>query len=258
MSLVFAGIIPHSPVTLPHIHPTKQADITQTMGALKELEGELYVMQPDTIMIISPHAPMAEAAFAINLAPQFSGHFQEFGDITSSYQWHCDVELISKIREYIDAHGGEKVIVLSQPLLDYGATIPLVHVTGHLPKVKIVPLSICLGSIEQHFRFGQILRSVVTASNKRIALLASTDLAQADNAAAASFDYTVQKSVQQQDYQAMIALQPALIQAAEADRAQKTLAIFFGALNAVVATSKILSYQRPYGTGLLVTQFNLI
>lgn len=265
MSLVFAGIVPHSPITLPSLAAAKAAVLQHTSEALKEIEGELYVMQPEVLFLISPHAPMANESFSVNLAPQFSTNFEEFGDRTQ-FACHCDIELISKIREYADSGSGPAVNLINQPELDYATAVSAYHLTQHMPQAKLVPLSLSRLGIDEHYRFGQALRYVAMQSNKRIALIASAELAHTLNEhsphqyhpAGATFDKAVIDIIQQGDLTQLQNLNLELAESAQAVNEFKALVVLSGALAELKTGSKILSYETGTGIGLLVAQFNLI
>ncbi|MFA6474599.1 MAG: class III extradiol dioxygenase subunit B-like domain-containing protein [Patescibacteria group bacterium] len=257
MSLVFAAIVPHSPSTLPGMNGD-QAGLTNTRTALKELEGEFYVMQPDTIFVLSPHAPMSEASFAVNLSPDFICTYEDFGDAQTSIKLHGDIELVSKIREYADAHR-QPVHSITQPELDYGAAVALYHLTQHLPSVKIVPVSLAHLGVEQHYAFGQLLRSVALQSNKRIACIASVELGHAmTDPAGKAFADRIMKTIQSGDLTQLQSLNLDLAESAQAVNEFRTLVLLSGALSEAKVRANILSYEVVHDSGLLVAQFNLI
>lgn len=268
MSLVFAAIVPHSPSTLPDMKaPGEQLD--KTRAALKELEGELYVMQPDTILLVSPHAPMNQACFSVNFSPEFICTYEDFGDATTSLRLHGDVEFISKIREYADEHqntGGCPVNVITQPELDYGSAVALYHLTQHLPSVKIVPVSLAQMGIEDHYKFGQMLRSVALKSNKRVAIICSAELGHTltvdsghdYHPAGEAFDQAVLAAIKSGDLTQLQSLNLELAESAQSVNEFRTLVLLSGALSNAGIQSQILSYEVGQGSGLLVAQFSLI
>lgn len=266
MPLVFASIVPHSPITIPSIGKEKSETIVKTLAGVKELEGELYVMQPDTLFVISPHAPTAETSFSVNLAPEFTADFREFGDMEINLRFPCDIELISKIREYADSHNSSLVNVISQTNLDYGSAVALYLLTKHVPKVKIVPISVSLLDAKAHYEFGAMLRSVAMQTNKRVAIIASTELAHNIGDASAdgyhpdskTFDSKIQEMVTTGDLATILKLNSALVENAQAVGALKTLSMVFGAIDGMGHDARILSYERPLGFGLLIAEFNLI
>lgn len=268
MSLVFAAIVPHSLSTLPMMEaPGEQLD--KTRASLKELEGELYVMQPDTILLVSPHAPMNQACFSVNFSPEFICTYEDFGDATTSLRLHGDIEFVSTIREYADEHqddGGCPVNVITQAELDYGSAVALYHLTQHLPAVKIVPVSLAQLSIEEHYKFGQMLRSVALKSNKRIAIISSAELGHTITADSAhgyhpggeTFDKIVLDAVRSGDLTQLQSLNLELAESAQSVNEFRTLVLLSGALANAGMQSQILSYEVVHGSGLLVAQFSLI
>lgn len=264
MSLVFAAIVPHSPSTLPNVHGQSE-QLKATLGAMKDLEGELYVMQPDTIFLISPHAPMSEAAFSVNLSPEFICTYEDFGDANTSLRLHGDVELVSKIREYADQHN-QAVNVITQPELDYGSAVALYHLTQHLPTVKIVPISLAQLSIEEHYAFGQLLRSVAQQSNKRIALVSSAELGHTLSAdsqhgyhpAGEAFNKAILDCIKGGDLTQLQSFNLELAESAQSVNEFRTFVLLSGALGGARVQASVLSYEVDHGSGLLVAQFSLI
>lgn len=264
MSLVFAAIVPHSPSTLPNVQGGN-GQLKTTLIALKDLEGELYVMQPDTIFLISPHAPMSEAAFSVNLSPEFICTYEDFGDADTSLRLHGDIELVSKVREYADQHQ-QPVNVITQPELDYGAAVALYHLTQHLPTVKIVPISLAQLGVEAHYHFGQMLRSVAQQSNKRIALVSSAELGHTLSAdsvhgyhpAGETFDQAILDCIRSGDLTQLQSFNLELAESAQSVNEFRTLTLLSGALGGARVQASVLSYEVDHGSGLLVAQFNLI
>ncbi len=264
MSLVFAAIVPHSPSTLPTVRGNGE-QLQSTLAAMKELEGELYVMQPDTIFLISPHAPMSEAAFSVNLSPEFICTYEDFGDANTSLRLHGDIELVSKIREYADQHS-QSVNVITQPELDYGSAVALYHLTQHLPTVKIVPISLAQLGVEDHYAFGQLLRSVALQSNKRIALISSAELGHTLSAdsvhgyhpAGEAFNKTILDCIRGGDLTQLQSFNLELAESAQSVNEFRTFVLLSGALGGARVQASVLSYEVDHGSGLLVAQFSLI
>ncbi len=266
MPLVFASIVPHSPVTIPSIGKEKSEVISKTLAGIKELEGELYVMQPDTLFVISPQAPTAETSFSINLAPEFTADFREFGEMDINLRFPCDIELVSKIREYSDSHNSSVVNVISQTHLDFGSAVALYLLTKHVPKIKIVPISVSLLDAKAHYEFGRMLRSVAMKTNKRVAIIGSTELAHnigekspdGYHPDSKTFDAKIQDMIHTGNLNTILKLNLGLVENAQAIEALKTLSMVFGAIDGMGHDARILSYERPLGFGLLVADFNLI
>src|SRR5262245_47834651 len=64
--IVFAAIVPHSPLLLPSIGKDKSEALAKTIAAYKEIEEALYLSKAETIVMISPHAQAYPDAFSEN------------------------------------------------------------------------------------------------------------------------------------------------------------------------------------------------
>lgn len=264
MSLIFGAIVPHPPIIIPEVGADNLQKVEKTVAAMKELEGELYVMQPDVLVVISAHAPMSEEAFSLNLSPDFKGNLKEFGDQKTELKFACDIDLISKFKEKAD---DERIPLNmnSSSELDHGLTVPLYYLTQHLPQIKIVPVSYSMLDYQAHFDFGNIIRRVAQESNKRIAIIASGDLSHrlTQDAPAGfspegkAFDEKLQQALKEKNVKDILKFNPKLVQEA-GECGLRSIIILLGALNELNYDVRQLSYEGPFGVGYLVTQFSLI
>lgn len=250
MSLVFAAITPYLPSLLEERLPES---LTKIQAALKELEGELYVMQPDVLFLISPLAPMAKDAFLINLANEY---------VTDTAKYACDIELVSKLREYADSHTYGSANIINQIVLDHGSAVPLYALAKHLPHVRVVPISLSLGTIKEHYRFGHVLRHVANESNKRIALIGSLQLSMRHqttiNPEADTYDKMILDGLQEQDFDKILKINASIVDSAQAMYSQKVLAMILGTFGDIRVSPKILAYEQAIGASHVVVQFTLI
>lgn len=255
MPLVFAAIIPHAKTTLPP-HQEVGNVLERTREAIKELEGELYVMQPDTLFVVSPHAVSSDKSFSINLAPQFQC---DCGGGVTSFQKGCDLELVSKIREYVDREEHNlPVNIITQPELDYGTAIALYHLSQHMPAVKVIPVSLSQLSLKEHFQFGEALRYVATQSNKRVAIIASAELGHTTIPKGAAFAKMVTDILMSGDLKRLLEINMDLSESAKSFDELKTLVVLAGALSQMNVKPRILSQENYKGCDFVVAQFTLI
>lgn len=263
MALIFSAIAPHPPLIIPTIGLGNTAKVKNTIAAMQELEGDLYVAQPDTIVIISPHGPMLSEAFSLNLANNYSTNFKEFNANANQSEllFKCDMELLSKIKEAADGNK-TPVNITSQAVLDHGSAIPLYFLTQHLPNVKILPISYSLLSYKEHFKFGSLLYKVFSESNKRIAIIASGDLSHrllpeapsGYSPTAKAFDDLLVKLLEQGKTKEILNINPVLIEEA-GECGLRSIIISLGALKKDNFKFIELSYELPFGVGYLVGEF---
>lgn len=257
MSLVFVGIVPHPPFLIPEIGKEKAEKLQKTRESMEEMEGDLYVLQPDTLFVISPHSPISPESFSLNLATHFESKFEEFGDQQTKCEINCDMQLVSQIKEAADYGDVDvPVNIITEPKVDHGVCIPLFYLTQHIPNVKIVPISVSQLSPEKHLEFGQLLRNVALESNKRIAIIASGDLSHSLSEESEhgmtpqgkTFDETVKKAIKNKSLSDIVKLNPEIVEKAH-ECGYRPMLILIGALEGSHYESKIDSYEAPFGTG---------
>jgi AmmeMemoRadiSam system protein B len=260
MSLIFSGISPHPPIIIPEIGGNDLKKAQKTISALKEMNGDLYVAQPEVILIISPHSQIMPEAYSLNLANEYVTNLKEFGYSKEEIKFKCEMELLSKIKESADEEN-IPVNIISQPKLDHGVAVPLYYLASHLEKIKIIPISFSLLNYESHYKFGKLLRKIILNSNKRIAIIASGDLSHRltkDAPAGYShdgmtFDNLLISYLEQNRSKEIMNINPQLIEGA-GECGLRSIIILLGVLNGSNYQFKKLSYEGPFGVGYLVAE----
>jgi len=257
MAVVFSGIAAHTPLLMPTIGKEAFAQLEKTKLAMQTLEQELYVTNPEIIVIISPHGDLLPDAMTINLASKYVSNFQEFGDLVTKLEWKTDIMLIDRIREDFKEKG-QPLVLGSTETIDYGVSVPLSYLTAHLPNVRIVPISVSQLDMKAHYEFGKHLKDELMSSTKRVAIIASLDMSQrvGENSPAGfsakgvSFDEKVIESLTKRPLE-VLDIDEAWTAEAQACGA-KVVAMMCGILDDVKHETKVLSYEKPFGAGYLV------
>jgi AmmeMemoRadiSam system protein B len=262
MSIVFSAIVPHPPLLIPSIGKENIAQLKITADAFKKLEENLYTSRVDTILIISPHGHVQSQAFSMNLSPEFSASFEEFGDFTTKLRFKGDVGLAHRIRENLETKAPLQLI--SQNALDYGSAVPLFLLAKSLPQVKIIPLYYSGLDLENHFKFGQLLNRELTYHKERVAVIASGDLSHRLSKEApagfspkgAKFDQKICELILKKQYSDIFLLNKKLITEAS-ECGLKSIAILLGIIDGIKHEPQKLSYEAPFGVGYLMINFKL-
>lgn len=263
MALVYAAIAPHSPVLMPNIGKSDLGKLERTRQALAELEQELYIAQPDTLLVISPHGNALPDALAINFNSSYVGDFSEFGDLASRPAWKAEIPLVNHIRE--DFKSKELPLVLSSSdSIDYGCAVPLTYLTAHLPNARVIPLLTTKLDMKTHYNVGRELKDEIMHSTKRVAVIASADLSPraADPSPAgfsprgAAFDEKIRQILQSGSPVSILDIDEPWVEESEACGA-KTLATLCGMLDDVHHTTRVISYEKPLGVGFIVASIKI-
>lgn len=261
MSLVFAAITPHPPLIIPAIGKEMTKKVAQTEKAFTQLEEDLYLSRPETLIIISPHGSYFKDSFTVNGCPEYETDLREFGDLTTKLKFKGDMQFASKLRQKTKG-GNFPAVMISEKFIDHGTAVPLYFLLRHLPALPILPLGFCALDWKTHLDFGYLLKDQIMNANKRIAVIASGDLshALANDAPAGfapegeKFDAKIQELLSSRNTAGMLNLDPGLVERA-AECGFRSFLILMGVLRGVNYTYKHLSYEAPFGVGYLTANF---
>lgn len=262
MSLAFSAVVPHPPILIPNIGKKNLKRLEATQKAYKKLAEKLAESKAETIIIISPHGPIQANAFTMNLNPQFTANFEEFGDFSTKLIWPGNIGLTHKIKEKMETIAPLQLI--SEENLDHGSTVPLYLLTQHLPQIKIIPLYYSGLDNKAHFKFGQLLKRNILVSREQIAVIASGDLSHRLTKEAPAgysnkgkkFDQKIIEYLLNNKSQDITNMDQKLITEA-GECGLRSIVILTGILDGIKHKPKLLSYEAPFGVGYMVMNFEL-
>lgn len=137
MSLIFASIIPNSPILLPTVGDfDMRENLKKTISAINIIKENLEKIKPDTIIIISPKINKFKDSFCINISEDFYGDFVEFGELKTNINLKGDIGLVLNMRE---DEKDEDIKLITQSKLDYELSVPLSFITQNI-KPRIIPI----------------------------------------------------------------------------------------------------------------------
>lgn len=261
--IVFAALTPHSPLLLPSVNKEKLSKVELTRRAMATLADELYAARPDTIVIISSHGTMYDDAFSINLHDEYAIDLSQFGDLTTHRGFEPDLQTIDRLQRSLRRRHFP-LTLSSDATLDYGAAVPLLMLTEHLPDVRIVPISYSGLPAKDHFNFGAALQEVLMNESKRIAVISTGDQSHALSADSPAgfakegveYDQAVQSSIVNLNPAALLKLDKKKIAKAK-ECSYQSLLILQGILEHLQYQPIVHSYEAPFGVGYLVVNFEL-
>lgn len=263
MPLVFSAIVPHSPLLMDRIGKTNRRKLAKTLRAYREIERLLYAAKPATLVVISPHAAQASSTLTVGVADTYAADFELFGDFHPPQTWVTDISLAHRLH-VADAPRDRDLPItfVHQPRVDYGVAVPLTLLTPHLPKVLTVTVHTALLSPEQHWQYGQHIGDVLRAAPERVAVIASADLSQSlpnqsgkRTGRGAAFDRQLLELLRKNDAAGVVKIDPRLVSAASCC-GFLPLVTLLGALDGCRSTPTVLSYEGPFGVGMLTAYFD--
>lgn len=261
--IVFSAIVPHSPLLIPAIGKENLNKLSATVQAMQALEKSLVEARPETIVVISPHGPVLPDAFSININSTYSCTMEEFGDFGTKLDCRSDFMLIDHLQRRLRA-AKIPFVLTSEEKLDYGVVVPLSYLTPRLPKFTIIPITNSALSMAEHHKFGIELKEELANSNKRIAVLASADLAHTLTKEAPggysphgkTFDEKIIELIKSRANEEFTQI-PDDISAGAKSCGLAPIVILAGIIGHIMYEPQILSYEAPFGIGHVVANLKL-
>lgn len=252
MSLIRAGIAPHSPILLPDSTNKYLVDLSLATKAFKKIMERLTQAKPDYLIIFSPHGVIFNKEFSLNIERSFTGSFEEFGDLINKYSLSGAVDLAAEI---IKIAKQQPLRAISVSELDYGTAVPL----AYLPQptnLQLLPIYSAGLSLLDHYNFGKLIGQLAQTRPERIAILASADLSHRLNRISPAgfhpkakwFDKRVLKAIEIKKIDELIALDEKLITDIT-ECGLKTILMLLGAISETVLEPEVLYYDSPVGVG---------
>lgn len=248
MSLVYSMFVPHPPILIPEIGQGEEHKCQATLDAYTEIARRLMLAEIETIILISPHAPLTKDGITLLIDDPVQGNFAQFGAPQLNFSWPNDPLLLTKLQEdLLD-------VIPIQESLDHGALVPLYFLQKGGWHGKVVLLGMPLAHPEEYgFHMGQILDNLPG----RYALVASGDLSHrlredgpyGYDPAGPEFDQAI-VNILQRDTSKLTNLSADLVHRA-GECGYRSLLL---ALAAKEGSPEVLSYEGPFGVGYLVAE----
>ena len=265
MALTTVALLPHSPLLIPEIGRANYSFLAKTVAAYEEIKNALKADPVDTIIIVSPHSAPQSDSFVLNVAPEMEINLQDFGFIPPKTIMSGDAFLADQITNALRPEFSLQLV--SENILDHGSAIPLYLLKGACPNAKIIIISPNDKlSLEDQWRFGERLRTVLTTNEKKIALIASGDLSHrlkkkspgGYSPKGAKFDNKLIEYLSDPltASENILKMDAKLIKDA-GECGLRPLLILLGIVNGSKWQPEVLSYQTDFGIGYLAMNFKL-
>jgi AmmeMemoRadiSam system protein B len=260
--------MPHPPIVIPEVGGAEVEHVDATLRSMRALGEKAAALDPETIVLLSPHSPLARYQMGISLAAEFKGSLAYFRAPQVRLRVPGDQDLARALMEEAEAHGIPAAATASPAEvvdLDHGVMVPLHFLaTGLGRQFKLVSLSFSYLGLEEHVRFGEAVGRVLIASPTRALYVASSDLSHrllrgapaGFDPRGAEFDHAVADAFAAGDWEALLTIEPGTVEAA-GECGYRSLAVLSGVIRSVEQAgmhtkNRLLSYEGPFGVGYLV------
>jgi MEMO1 family protein len=258
--LVFVGVAPHPPIMVPEVGGEHVFEVRASVDAMRDLTERIKACGAETVVLVSPHAPLERSTFVAYGGPRLRGDFANFRAPQAIVEAPVDEELLGAIQEAAAAER-YRVVVLEPQDVDHGTAVPLYFLLRNGWAGRLVALGYSFLSDEDHVLFGECVRRAVKLTGRPAAFVASGDLShRLKPGAPAGFD----PEARHFDEQVVAAFRSnAPGQIPRIDRGlrrragecgYRSMLVALGAASASAPDCEVISYEAPFGVGYLVAQ----
>ena len=259
-SLVFSGIAPHPPIMVPEVGRESIVDVQGSIDAMAKLTQRIIDSGAETVILISPHAPLEVDSFVAYRGPEVVGDFAKFNAADTYFAARVDEELLAAIKAAAAAKNFD-LAILPELELDHGTAVPLYFLLRNGWQGSVVTLGYSFLSNDDHLRFGTCIREAVDRIDRRVAFLASGDLSHrlkpqspaGYNPAAHLFDEQVVDALRMNAPEKIVDIDHGLRRLA-GECGYRSMLVALGASADLPVACEVLSYEAPFGVGYLVAQ----
>jgi MEMO1 family protein len=258
-SLVFAGIAPHPPIMVPEVGREAIADVRRSIDAMAALTERVIRSGAETVILISPHAPLEPDAFVAYDGPQLYADFSNFRAPTATVHAELDEELLKETTRTAAETAFEVVRIRGD--LDHGTAVPLYFLQRHGWHGRVIALGYSFLSNLDHLRFGNCIRAAIDKAGRRVAFIASGDLSHrlkpdapaGYNPRAHLFDEEVVDAIRSNSTRRIVTIDQELRRTA-GECGYRSMLVAIGVTQKLESRCEVISYEAPFGVGYMVAQ----
>lgn len=245
---------------VPEVGGGAAEEVRASIDAMRDFTERIIKSRAETVVLISPHAPLAPRAFVAYHEDKLYGSFANFRAPETEFEVTLDEEMLSAIRDAARERNYE-LLSLKGYELDHGTAVPLYFLLRNGWHGRVVALGYTFLSNEDHFNFGSCIRDAAATSEKPIAFVASGDLSHrlkpgapaGYNDTAHLFDEEVVAALRAHAPERIINIDQELRKTA-GECGYRSMLVALGVAEGLPENYEVLSYEAPFGVGYLVAQ----
>ncbi|AFM39782.1 hypothetical protein Desaci_0721 [Desulfosporosinus acidiphilus SJ4] len=246
MSLVYIAFVPHPPIVIPEIGGEEVHKCQSTLEAYREIARRLAAADIETVVLVSPHAPLTNEGITLFAEANVQGSFAQFGAGGLNSSWSNDLSIVNELQQHL------KNMIPIKGKIDHGALVPLYFLQEAGWRGKVVLMGMPLKHPDE---YGRQIGRILDQYQGRVALIASGDLSHrlkkegpyGFDPAGPEFDQAIFRGLQR-DVRKINDIPVRLIENA-GECGYRSLQL---ALAAKEGAPQVLSYEGPFGVGYLV------
>ncbi len=257
MGISAGFMVPHPPLIIPDVGKGEEKKIQRTIDAYQKVAEAVGRLQPETIVLLSPHQIMYADYFHISPGQGARGDFGQFRAARTSMEVAYDTEFVRVLRETAEASGlpagtlGER-----EKKLDHGTMVPLYFVNQFWTEYRLVRIGLSGLPLAAHYRLGQCIREAAQTLGRNTVVIASGDLSHklkedgpyGYQEEGSAYDARIMDVMGRGDFGELLEFSEDFCEKA-AECGHRSFTIMAGAFDRTGVEAERLSYEGPFGVG---------
>ncbi len=257
MGISAGFMVPHPPLIIPDVGGGEEKKIQKTIDAYQKAAEMIGRLQPETIVLLSPHQTMYADYFHISPGQGARGDFGQFRARRTSMEVAYDTEFVQVLCENVEEAGlqagtlGER-----ERKLDHGTMVPLYFVNQYWTGYHLVRIGLSGLPLTAHYRLGQCIRQTAQSLGRNTVVIASGDLSHklkedgpyGYQAEGPAYDARIMDVMGRGAFGELLEFTEEFCEKA-AECGHRSFTIMAGAFDKTGVEAEPLSYEGPFGVG---------
>ncbi len=258
-NILLTALFPHPPIIVPEVGRGEENKTSKTISALNTVCKRIVELNPDTIVIITPHSYFNPHFFSVYNDEILNGNFANFGAPQARFSFDNDKEFIDRLELNAKEVFHKLERIPPKTYLDHGSGVPLYYLKKAGYGNKIAVINYTALNKETHMRFGGFISKTAEDLGQKIVFIASGDLSHrllptapaGYNPHGRVFDEIVTEGIKKGNYESIISVD-AKIRENAGECGFNSLMTAFGGIGREPQNNEVLSYEGPFGVGYIV------
>ncbi len=270
MSICGGFLMPHPPIIVDAVGGARALEGSRTVDGMNRAALKIAELEPETIVLITPHGPTFTDAVAIYDDNPLSGNLGNFGAPGAGVSKEADEALTDEIvftcyEKNIPMVRVDDDLVARFDIsrnLDHGAVVPLHFVDKAYTSYRLVCISYGFLDHTMLYRLGQVIQKAAEHLGRKTLVIASGDLSHrlSDEGPytyhkdGEVFDDTLLQLLQESRFEEVILMDGSLCENA-GECGKRSVDVLLGTLDGFKPRVEVYSYEGPFGVGYGVVGF---
>lgn len=266
MGILAAVMVPHPPLIVPEVGRGEEEKINDTISGFTKAAELIAERKPETVVILSPHSAYYSDHFHISPGNSASGDLAKFGAPRVTFDVRYDSEFVSELEKRAHSENIEAgTMGEREKSLDHATAVPLYFLKkawGGVIPCSIVRIGLSGMPLEEHYRFGTLIKKTAEELGRDVCVIASGDLSHVlkkdgpygYRAEGPEYDRKIMDVMSRAAFGELFDFSDLFCERA-AECGHRSFVVMAGCFDGFSVRAEMLSYEGPFGVGYGVCTF---